>query len=460
MARFKALRSKITDETLSEDEVRAIAAFLGQQVPEIQQLLRMQGFTVVMDEGDVSAVEEAGSGTEGVEEKAAEENSTTEGVGSSSPVGRSRQEAESGDGLNQSFQYRQPSKSSQPESVWSPSMSASFAEKGESEVEDESAEGKHSATSAALSALVSAASTGRQEGARSRRSKRSRRPSGSDSVALLESMVRKATVYNMKRKSPPGAAKPHQDDVLYRRGKLSNSCILILQGRVKVLRGQYEDPMVLGAWSTLGAQALIVTEGTYVPDFTAFIDSEMVRFIRISTFQSGGQSPFREDRETRRRRGTNKGLSRSTGGSGKVEELVLTQPDHSPVESKGGSAFLSLLSPFSAASKSSHAHNLDESMEAPLLANDFTSDDHTDHPNRAQIPRSIGLSSASPPTRSKGGRVASRSVDTANPTYAPPDLRGDSSKGVAGGEDPQNAFPRRVTFHGSVTETTGTGYMT
>eukprot|EP00981_Chlorochromonas_danica_P012184 scaffold4610_cov180-Ochromonas_danica.AAC.1 len=459
VARFKALRSKITDETLSEDEVRAIAAFLGQQVPEIQQLLRMQGFTVVVDESDVSAGEEAGSGTEGLEAKVAEENSTIEGVGSCSPVGRNLQEAESGEGLNQSFQYRQPSKSSQSESVWSPSLSTSLVDKGESEAEDESAEGKHTATSAALSALVSASSSGRREGERSRRSRRSRRPSGSDSVALLESMVRKAAVYNMKRKSPPGAAKPHQDDVLYRRGKLSNSCILILQGRVKVLRGQYEDPLVLGAWSTLGAQALIVTEGTYVPDFTAFIDSEMVRFIRISTFQSGGQSQFRE---TRRRRGTNKGLSRSTGGSGKLEEpqLALTQPDHSPVENKGGSAFLSLLSPFSATSKSSHARNLDESMEAPLLANDFATDDHTDHPNSAQISRSIGLPSASPRTRSKGGRLASKSVDTAHPTYAPPDLRGDSSKGVAGGEDPQNAFPRRVTFHGSVTETTGTRDMT
>lgn len=76
------------------------------------------------------------------------------------------------------------------------------------------------------------------------------------------------------------------DDLLYRRGKISNSCILILEGYVKVFTGSEEKESLRGPWSILGAEALLLPEGTYHPDFSAFVDSDTLRFVRLSTFTS------------------------------------------------------------------------------------------------------------------------------------------------------------------------------
>lgn len=84
--------------------------------------------------------------------------------------------------------------------------------------------------------------------------------------------------------TPSNARRIATDDMLYRRGKMSNSCVIILEGYVKVLTGADEKATLFGPWSTLGADALLVPEGTYIPDFTAFVDSETVRFVRLSAF--------------------------------------------------------------------------------------------------------------------------------------------------------------------------------
>jgi CRP-like cAMP-binding protein len=87
-----------------------------------------------------------------------------------------------------------------------------------------------------------------------------------------------------KSQTPNNSRRIANDDMLFRRGKMSNSCIIILEGYVKVLTGTDEKESLLGPWTTLGADALLVPEGTYIPDFTAFVDSETLRFVRLSAF--------------------------------------------------------------------------------------------------------------------------------------------------------------------------------
>ena len=134
--------------------------------------------------------------------------------------------------------------------------------------------------------------------------------SASTHHAILEEFIRnQSDVITMTRKTAPIMTTPttislgegeqqyvsmtsnnskaiQSDDLLFRRGKMSNSCIIILSGYVKVLTGAEEKESLHGPWSTLGADALLVPEGTYIPDFTAFIDSDELRFVRVSVFKA------------------------------------------------------------------------------------------------------------------------------------------------------------------------------
>lgn len=91
------------------------------------------------------------------------------------------------------------------------------------------------------------------------------------------------------------------EDILYRRGKISTSCLIITEGFVKVIPGKKigmneivdnnhevssEEgvPYLLGPYSILGQEALLAPEGTYIPDFTAVVDSAHLKFVRISSF--------------------------------------------------------------------------------------------------------------------------------------------------------------------------------
>lgn len=134
----------------------------------------------------------------------------------------------------------------------------------------------------------------------------------------LTQVIQEAGVLIMKRKTPnneEGEEKPHLDDYLIRRNKMTNSCILILQGRVKIFRDiaknsvnnsvmdeaeavllntptktkkktVSEEVIIVGPWSLIGEEALLLPEGTYLPNFSAVIDSEDIRFVRISLFTS------------------------------------------------------------------------------------------------------------------------------------------------------------------------------
>lgn len=101
-------------------------------------------------------------------------------------------------------------------------------------------------------------------------------------MAGLTDLVRNSSVLKMKRQTPKGALKPLQEDMLYRRGRMSNTCTLVLSGVLTVLAGKDEFQSEKGPWSTLGADALVSVEGTYIPDYTAFISSDTVRVLSIS----------------------------------------------------------------------------------------------------------------------------------------------------------------------------------
>jgi hypothetical protein len=111
----------------------------------------------------------------------------------------------------------------------------------------------------------------------------------SENSAGLTELVQRSSVLNMKRKTPEGALKPSQDDMLYRRGKMSNTCVLILSGKLTVLAGKDEFQSEKGPWSTLGADALTAVEGTYVPDYSAYVSSESIRFVSLSLVASSVQ---------------------------------------------------------------------------------------------------------------------------------------------------------------------------
>lgn len=89
------------------------------------------------------------------------------------------------------------------------------------------------------------------------------------------------------------------EDILYRYHRISTSCLIITEGNVKVIPGKSKSEIsdvetpegndesssyLLGPWSILGQEALLTQEGTYIPDFTAIVDSPCLKFVRISSF--------------------------------------------------------------------------------------------------------------------------------------------------------------------------------
>jgi hypothetical protein len=165
----------------------------------------------------------------------------------------------------------------------------------------------------------------------------------------IEELISKSHVFYLQKKTSDSADVPDPNDVIVKKGKVTNTCILILQGRVKVVydldiqasqkntktlvpgkeekdnldrsaavsgnsphhsillagtsnvaRETFtesnestggsedfrEDPLkeeILGPWSILCADALVIEDGRYCPDFNALIYSHDLRFVRISS---------------------------------------------------------------------------------------------------------------------------------------------------------------------------------
>ncbi len=79
---------------------------------------------------------------------------------------------------------------------------------------------------------------------------------------------------------------PAPGDVLYKAGHTATFSILILSGKVTVIAGKEQFRSEVGPWTML-ASGSIANAGdshstsSYVPDFTAFVSSDTIRYIRI-----------------------------------------------------------------------------------------------------------------------------------------------------------------------------------
>eukprot|EP00903_Cladosiphon_okamuranus_P010078 g9546.t1 len=103
------------------------------------------------------------------------------------------------------------------------------------------------------------------------------------SVDHVESIIAASPVVEVNREDKHmGRAEPAPAEVLYRRGRTSTMCTLILTGKVVVLAGRDGFRSDAGPWTVLGADALVEDEGAYKPDFSAHAGSERLRCVRIS----------------------------------------------------------------------------------------------------------------------------------------------------------------------------------
>ena len=87
--------------------------------------------------------------------------------------------------------------------------------------------------------------------------------------AEVRNIINASSVLELARQAPAGA-QPLPDDVLYRRGQVSTNCTLVLTGKLAVLAGKDAFRAEAGPWTVLGAEALSMAEGDYIPDFTAY----------------------------------------------------------------------------------------------------------------------------------------------------------------------------------------------
>lgn len=106
-------------------------------------------------------------------------------------------------------------------------------------------------------------------------------PSMSQWDAVANLIRNHSTIINLKRSSD-NYLFPVNEDMLYRRGKMSNAALLILNGKVLVQAGKDGFKAELGSWSIIAADALVLPDGSYIPDFTASIASESLRGLRIT----------------------------------------------------------------------------------------------------------------------------------------------------------------------------------
>ena len=130
------------------------------------------------------------------------------------------------------------------------------------------------------------------------------------SDAEVRAIINRSSVLELERKAPPGA-QPLPDDVLYRRGKVSTFCTLVLSGKLAVLAGKDAFRAEAGPWTLLGAGAL--RDESFVPDFSAHVATDSVRCVYLSHAEKSNaprrarkddmrRSPSRERRRLRRDR--------------------------------------------------------------------------------------------------------------------------------------------------------------
>lgn len=98
----------------------------------------------------------------------------------------------------------------------------------------------------------------------------------------LREIVKRAQLVDIPRTTEEGYSLPNIEDILYQRHRVTNTTTIILAGKVTILAGRDEFRSEAGPWSVLAPDALVEADGTYEPDFTAFVESSHVKCIRIS----------------------------------------------------------------------------------------------------------------------------------------------------------------------------------
>lgn len=97
------------------------------------------------------------------------------------------------------------------------------------------------------------------------------------SMRACEWLVISSRVENRVRKTSMQIQVPKQEDWLYTRGKESDRCILVLQGRLTALAGREQFRAEIGAFSVVGREAL--ASGLYTADFDAWLSTESTRLL-------------------------------------------------------------------------------------------------------------------------------------------------------------------------------------
>ena len=173
----------------------------------------------------------------------------------------------------------------------------------------------------------------------------------------LQRLVRTSAVITLTRRAPVGE-EAHTDDYLYRKGRLTNTCMLILSGSVQVVNESTDaeaaaasrpslttttdssatsTPLgvkVKGPWSTIAPEALEAAEGTFTTDFTVTIASQSLRYLRLSNFTP---TPAQEEKQwaignhsgehqaLRKMRSFGTGFLRTNSGRHRSEERKSTE---------------------------------------------------------------------------------------------------------------------------------------
>ena len=101
-----------------------------------------------------------------------------------------------------------------------------------------------------------------------------------DVKALVAHGVKHALT--LKREATETSPAPAKVDYVYTRHRPATRLTLVLSGKLSVAAGKDAFRSEAGPWTVLGADALSEDEGSYLPDFSAFIATEQVRCVQIS----------------------------------------------------------------------------------------------------------------------------------------------------------------------------------
>jgi metal transporter CNNM len=104
-------------------------------------------------------------------------------------------------------------------------------------------------------------------------------------VASLQAVLSSALVVSGRRQSTEEMIiqkDPLPEDVLFRRNEASRKCILVLSGKIIIYAGRDQFRSEMGPWSLIGVDALSQPDDQFVPDFSAFIFTENIRFLVLT----------------------------------------------------------------------------------------------------------------------------------------------------------------------------------